>query len=139
MYQNILIAIDLEHETRAQVVIEEARLFANKQTRFLLLTVIPPMTGGRMVASFLPKNYDKLLREEMLRKLNDFAQTAFTADEQYQVEVAHGTIYEEINRVAKERNSELIVLAAAKPGATGLGPNAARVARYSERSVFIVR
>ena len=55
--------------------------------------------------------------------------------------VASGTIYEEILRIAKEVGCDLIVMAAHKPDLKDylLGPNAARVVRHADCSVFVIR
>ena len=54
--------------------------------------------------------------------------------------VAHGTIYEEINRIAEEKSVDLIVmLASSKPKAKGLSSNTVKVARNSDKPILILR
>ena len=53
----------------------------------------------------------------------------------------HGTVYEEVLRVAGEIDADLIVMASHRPELRDylLGPNAARVVRHAAMSVLVVR
>ncbi|MDO5090944.1 MAG: universal stress protein [Cardiobacteriaceae bacterium] len=139
MFKRILLPVDLEHPASAQKVVQSALEVGGEAAEYLVMTVIPPIGGG-IVASYLPKNYDKRLKEEMEARLKDFVAEHFAGvAERFQYLVAHGPVYEEINMAAKKHHADLVVVSAAKPGSYGLGPNAARVARYGENNVLIIR
>jgi len=55
--------------------------------------------------------------------------------------VAIGTVYEEVLKAAKVSNADLIVIGAHRQDFKDylLGPNAARVVRHSDCSVYVVR
>ena len=54
--------------------------------------------------------------------------------------VAYGTIYEEVNRVAEEKNVDLIIMMASKDdNKDGLSSNTVKVARYSRKPILILR
>ena len=137
MFKRLLIAIDLEQEALAEKALRTALAVGGQEAQYLVMTVLPPIRGG-IVASYLPSNYDKRLKAEMAEKLARFVEARFPG-QKYHCLVAHGPVYEEINIAAKQHNADLIVVSAVKPGSTGLGPNAARVARYGESSVLIIR
>lgn len=140
MFKRLLVPVDLEHPVSAQKVVRSALELGGDATEYIIMTVIPPIGGG-IVASYLPKNYDKRLKEEMEERLKEFMAEHFAdvAQERFQYFVAHGPVYEEINMAAKNHHVDLVVVSAVKPGSHGLGPNAARVARYGENNVLIIR
>ena len=139
MFEKILIAVDLNDPEQADKAVAAAKELHKDKTAYLLVTVIPPLAGGSMIASFLPKNYDTIVLEELLQALETYAAKQFSAGENVACRVVRGSVYEEVNRIAAESACDSIVLCAAKSRAHGLGPNAARVVRYSGKSVFVVR
>lgn len=138
MFNKIMIAVDLTHESRAARVVATATSIGNDDTHYQLVCVVPPVSAG-FVSSFLPKDYDKQMIEVARQKLHDFSAKHFPASAKVKHIIAHGTIYEEINRLADEQDADLVVINATKPGGSGLGPNAARVSRYSNKTVMVVR
>lgn len=139
MFKRLLVPVDLEHPVSAEKLVRNALQIGGASAEYILISVIPPIGGG-IVASYLPKNYDKRLKEEMEVKLKAFVHEHFSADkERFQYLVAHGPVYEEINLAAKQQQVDLVVVSAVKPGSKGLGPNAARIARYGNKSVLIIR
>lgn len=140
MFRKIMIAVDVEHEQFSEKAVQVA-LEIGGQTEnvvYQMIAVIPPVGTG-FVSSFLPKDYDKKLAEKAKAALKTFTKKHFPEGVQVKHIVAMGTIYEEINRIAREQNSELVIVASSKPNTKGLGPNAARVARYCDKPVLIIR
>lgn len=137
MFKQILVAVDLEYPALAEKAVRTALTIGGKEAQYIVMTVLPPIGGG-IIASYLPKNYDKRLKTEMEEKLKTFMHERFP-DAALRYAVAHGPVYEEINLLAKQQNVDLVIVSASKPGSSGLGPNAARVARYGENSVLIIR
>lgn len=137
MFKRILVAVDLEYAALAEKAVQTALSIGGAEAEYIVMTVLPPVGGG-IIASYLPKNYDQRLKAEMEEKLKGFMQTRFPEADLHYV-VAHGPVYEEINLFAKQQRADLVVVSASKPGGSGLGPNAARVARYGENSVLIIR
>lgn len=139
MFKRLLVAIDLEYPDVAERTLSTALHIGGADAHYLLMSVIPPL-GGSIIASYLPKNYDKRLMQDMDEKLRLFVRERFgDSGADFHYVVAHGPVYEEINLVAKQQHVDLVVVSATKPGNHGLGPNAARVARYGENSVLIIR
>lgn len=141
MFKKIMLALDLEHIDGAEKAVQAAINIAGEKTEetvFQVITVIPSLGGG-FVSSFLPKNYGEQMEQKMMTALHDFTKSHFPANSRVKHIVAHGIIYDEVNRIAKEQNSDLIIIVSGKPGSAGLGPNAARVARYSDKPVLVIR
>jgi nucleotide-binding universal stress UspA family protein len=63
------------------------------------------------------------------------------ANLQTRCHVVHGTVYEEILRLADDIGADLIVMASHRPALKDflIGPNAARVVRHADISVLVVR
>lgn len=138
MFDKIMVAVDLMHEDMAAKVVATALGVGGSHACYQLVTVIASVNGG-LVSSFLPRDYDKQVMSAAQEKLHAFSAVHFPADVSVRHIIAHGTIYEEINRLADEQNVDLIVINATKPNSRGLGPNAARVARNSNKTVMVVR
>ncbi len=141
MYKKLLLAIDLNNPKGSQFVIESAlRLTAQiPEPIFRVVAIVEPVDDS-FISAFLPKNFDKSVIEEVNKALHEFTQKHFPPNAKVQHIVAHGTIYEEINRIADEKNVDLILmLASSKPNAKGLSNNTRRVAKYGDKPVLILK
>ncbi|MDH2998890.1 universal stress protein UspA [Pasteurellaceae bacterium LFhippo2] len=141
MYNKLLIAIDLSDLNSAKFVVETALKITahNPEAVYRVVTIIEPIDDS-FISAFLPKNFDKSLIEEANKALHDFTQQNFPEGSKVQHIVAHGTIYEEINRIAEEKSVDLIVmLASSKPQAKGLSSNTVKVLRNSDKPILVLR
>lgn len=139
-FNKILIAVDLSHLDGAKRAVKTALDLAanNPNAVFRVVSIIPPL-GNSFVSSLLPKNFDKDVLAEANKKLHEFTQLNFPERAKVQHIVAHGTVYEEINTIAEEKNVDLIVMMATKPDKEGLSSNTVKVARYSNKPILILR
>ncbi|MBS1270223.1 MAG: Universal stress protein F [Gammaproteobacteria bacterium] len=139
MYKEILLSIDLEDENSWRkalpTTVEYAKAFGS---RVHVVTVVPEFG---MVRQFFPDNYENELMESVQTKLYEFTVDKIPNDIPVQHVIAHGTIYEEIDKTAEKVNADLIIMASHRLelGDYLLGPNAAKVVRHSKRSVLVVR
>ncbi|MDO9648779.1 universal stress protein [Glaesserella parasuis] len=141
MYNKLLLAIDLNDLNSAKYVVDTAlKLTANNPDAvYRVVTIIEPIDDS-FISAFLPKNFDKSVVEEANKALHAFTQANFPEGAKVQYIVAHGTIYEEINRIAEEKSVDLIVmLASSKPKAKGLSSNTVKVARNSDKPILVLR
>lgn len=141
MYNKLLLAIDLNDLNSAKYVVDTAlKLTANNPDAvYRVVTIIEPIDDS-FISAFLPKNFDKSVVEEANKALHTFTQANFPEGAKVQHIVAHGTIYEEINRIAEEKSVDLIVmLASSKPKAKGLSSNTVKVARNSDKPILVLR
>ena len=141
MYNKLLIAIDLSDLESAKYVVDTCLDLTAKNPNavYRVVTIIEPVDDS-FISAFLPKNFDKSVVEEANKALHEFTQAHFPAGSKVQHIVAHGTIYEEINRIAEEKSVDLIVmLASSKPQAKGLSSNTVKVAHNTDKPVLILR
>ena len=141
MYNKLLIAIDLSDLKSAKYVVDTCLKMTGQDpnTVYRVVTIIEPVDDS-FISAFLPKNFDKSVVEEASKALHEFTKSAFPEGAKVQHIVAHGTIYEEINRIAQEKSVDLIVmLASSKPEAKGLSSNTVKVARNTDKPVLILR
>ncbi|QGM81462.1 universal stress protein [Otariodibacter oris] len=141
MYNKILIAVDLSNLESAKFVVETAQKMTahNPNAIYRVVTIIEPIDDS-FISAFLPKNFDKSVVEEANKALHDFTKAHFPEGSRVQHIVAHGTIYEEINRIAEEKDIDLIVmLASSKPKAKGLSSNTVKVARHCKKPILVLR
>jgi len=141
MYKNILLSVDLGDEPSSVKSVPTAVEYAQAFGSTLRVMTVVPDFGMSIVGSFFPKEHEKTIIESVRQKLHEFVTAHIPKGIKVQHVVGHGTVYEEVLRVAGEVDADLIMLGASRPraGKFLLGPNAARVARYAECSVLVVR
>ena len=141
MYKSILLAIDLPNretqEKAVQTAISLARTFSAKLT---VMTVVPDF-GMAIVGTFFPEGFEEKALATSQAELAAYVKDKVPDDIEANAVVAHGTIYSEILRVAKDVGADFIVVASHRPELQDylLGPNAARVVRHADCSVLVVR
>lgn len=139
MYKEILLSVDLEDDNSWRkalpTAVEYAKAFGS---RLHVISVVPEF---RLVRQFFPNDYENQVKETVKRKLHEFTAEKVPDEIPVQHIIAHGTIYEQINKAAEQIDADLIIMASHRPelGDYLLGPNAARVVRHSKRSVLVVR
>ena len=140
MFKDILVTVDLDHESSWKkaipVAVKEAQTFG---ARLHVLTVVPTV-GMSMVGQFFPKGYEKKILEAYNEKLHAFVTEHIPSDIKVQHIIGQGTVYEVILKMAKKTGCDLIVIGAHRPELKDylLGPNAARVVRHADCSVMVV-
>lgn len=141
MYKKLLLAIDLNQLDNAAYVAKTAQQLTAcaPDAVYRVVTIIEPIDDS-FISAFLPKNFDKSVIAEANKALHAFTQAHFPPEAKVQHIVAHGTIYEEINRIAEEKAVDLIVMMASnKPKAKGLSSNTVKVARNTNKPVLVLR
>ncbi len=141
MYQSILVPVDLAQESSWKKVMPVAVDLAQKNGGALHLLTVVPDFGMTLVGSFFPADYAKNKMAEVEQELAAFVKKHVPAKVPVTSYVKQGTIYKEIVRVADKLENSLIILSSHRPETKDylLGPNAARVVRHSNQSVFVVR
>ena len=141
MAGNILLAVDLGDPDSVQRVLSVAEDMATRQGATLHVLTVVPSYSMPIVGSFFPEGFqEKALqtaKEALTQTLNDNAK-APTAIKGH---VTMGTIYDEIMKVADKLDCSLIIMEAHRPALKDylLGPNAARVVRHANQSVYVIR
>lgn len=141
MYSDILWPVDLGHESSWIKALPIAVTYAKTFGATLHVMTVIPDFGMSIVGSFFPKGFEKKALQEAQTQLTKFCDDKIPSDVPVQHIIGHGTVYEEILRVAEEINCDLILMASHRPELKDylLGPNAARVVRHADCSVQVVR
>jgi len=141
MYKDILLPIDLNHESSWRsalpVALAHCKAFG---ARLHVMTVVPEF-GMSIVGNFFPEGFEKKHLENATKLLHEFVAKKIPADCKVQHIVAEGKAYKEILAMADEIKADLIIMGSHRPEMKDylLGPNAERVVRHSPRSVLVVR
>ncbi len=143
MSSSILCAIDISQPEHDIAVLKRAAALAKLDgARLDVITVVPDF-GMSVVGQAFDKGFHDKAVQKSRDLLNAFVEDHIGAAASTDVRhvVATGKAYEEILHTAKAANSDLIVIGAHKPELRDylLGPNAARVVRHSDCSVYVVR
>lgn len=143
MIQTILCAVDINRPDDVAKVLQTAqRLAATEAAQLDVITVIPDFGMSVVGGYFNQAHQNKALSEarNLLKKL-----VAETVGAEVSSAVRHivgmGNTYHEILTTAHKAGADLIVLGAHRPDLKDylLGPNAARVVRHAQCSVYVVR
>ncbi len=141
MYQNILFPVDLNQDSSWQKALPTAVDYCKAFGSTLHVMNVVPDFGSALVGSYFPDDFEEKALEGAGKQLHEFVRQHVPDGVTVQHIVGHGSVYEEILRIAREIGADLILLAAHRPELKDflLGPNAARVVRHFEGSVLVVR
>ena len=107
-----------------------------------MVTVVPDY-GMSIVASYFETGHHDKMVADAKERLVEMCESVLGAERNAKVRhvVLTGNAYEEILEAARTDKPSLIVIGAHKPDFKDylLGPNAARVVRHSDCSVYVVR
>jgi nucleotide-binding universal stress UspA family protein len=141
MTHTVLCAVDLSQPESSENVLRQAHAMADAAGATLSVITVVPDFGMSIVSSF----FDQDTLDTALQKANDDLHTFVkdTLPDAHKVQhiVGLGTVYEEVLAFSHKIGADLIVIGASKPDLVDkvMGPNAARVARHSTASIYIVR
>lgn len=141
MHENVLLPIDLNQKASWKKAVPDAIRMAGDSGTIHLLGIVQDV-GSSMVATFLPKGYEKKALEKMKEALDDFAASEVPAGVNVQTHVGHGHVAETILKSAKKFGCDLIVMSSHKPDELRsllISSHANAVVRHSPVSVLIVR
>jgi len=143
MSQSVLCAADISNSgDDVEVLIAASRLAALDNLQLDVITVVPDY-GLSIVGSFFEEGHHDEIVAKARTKLDALVEKALGKDANKKVRhiVATGKVYEEVLKTAKAADSGLIVVGAHKADIKDylLGPNAARIVRHSDCSVYVVR
>jgi len=141
MYKTVLLPIDLNQESSWQKALPTAVEFCKTYSTTLHVMNVVPDFGMSVVGSHFPEGFEQKALESARAELHKFVRQNVPDGLNVRHIVGHGAVYDEILRVAKEIEADLILLAASRPELKDflLGPNAARVVRHFGGSVLVVR
>ncbi|MEO9516898.1 MAG: universal stress protein [Paracoccaceae bacterium] len=143
MSQTIMCAVDINRPEEDANVLAQAKKLADLDGAQLDVITVVPDFGASVVGAYFKDHDVKTAQDGAAKLLNDMVANAIGAEANAAVRhiVAIGSVYEEVLKAAKLAKADLIVIGAHRPDFKDylLGPNAARVVRHSECSVYVVR
>jgi len=141
MYRNILLPVDLSETLSRRKALATALALREAFGATLHVMTVVPEFGLPMVGQFFPPDYEAKMHEQVADQLEEYVAQQVPQGVAAQRIVAAGKIYQQILRVAKETQADLIVMGSHRPELSDylLGPNAARVVRHADCSVMVVR
>ncbi|WP_281858902.1 universal stress protein [Litoreibacter halocynthiae] len=143
MTNPVLCAVDISNgQDDLKTIQTAARMAALDGAQLDVIAVVPDF-GMSTVGSFFNKDHHDKMVTEAKRQLNELVSEALDPDQNAKVRhvVATGRAYEEVLKLAKKAKPSLIVVGASKVDFAEylLGPNAARIVRHANCSVYVVR
>lgn len=143
MTNAVLCAVDISNGDLDTHVLKKAAKLADQEGAQLDVVTVLPDFGESWVSGFFESDFHDKALEEAHTKLAEMCVSTLGEDRNEKIRhvVATGTAYQEILKTADSAGSDLIVIGAHKPDLKDylLGPNAARVVRHSDVSVYVVR
>ncbi|KUJ86160.1 universal stress protein [Ruegeria marisrubri] len=143
MTKSVLCAIDLSNGDHDVPVLQQAARMADLDGAQLDVVTVLPDFGETWVSGFFEAGFHDKAVKEAHDRLVEMCESALGKERNSSVRhvVATGTAYQEILKAAEAAGSDLIVIGAHKPDIKDylLGPNASRVIRHSNVSVYVVR
>lgn len=143
MIKSILCAVDTNRPDEDAIVVKTAKKLTDIEGAQLDVITVVPDFGASVVGAYFQDHHVKSAQDGAASALNEMTERALGKDANQTVRqiVCVGTVYEEVLKAAKLAKADLIVIGAHKPDFKDflLGPNAARVVRHSECSVYVVR
>lgn len=141
MFNSLLLAVDVNAPDGTARSAEAAISMARAEGATLHLLNVVPDTGMAIVgASMAPDSMQHAL-EAARDELEKWASATVPDEVDHKIHVAEGTVYDQIIRTADTLGIDAIIVGAHRPELKDylIGPNAARVARHAQQSVFVVR
>jgi nucleotide-binding universal stress UspA family protein len=141
LFKDILLPVDLEHSGSWRKSLPLSITLCRMMNANLHTLAVIPEVGPGIVDQFFPEDFEKTATTHMMEDLHAFTRTHVPADIKVQHIVAHGRVYDEILRVARNIASDLIIIGAHRPDLKDylIGSNASRVVRHATCSVLIAR
>lgn len=141
MYTSILLPIDLSAEPSWKKAAPTAIQMARDYGAVVHVATVVPDFGMSVVGGYFSEDFEKDALHKTGEALNDWVAQHMPKDLEVHPHVLHGRVYDEIITAADRVGAEVIVMGSHRPELKDylLGPNAARVVRHANQSVFVVR
>ncbi len=143
MTKRILCAVDINGPDGETGILEQAAKLADLTGADIDVITVVPDFGASVVGAYMQDHDVETAQDKAKKMLNDFCLKVVGEENNAKIRhlVAVGSVYAEVLKAAKLAGTDLIVIGANRPDLKDflLGPNAARVVRHSECSVYVIR
>ncbi len=142
MFKTVLLPIDLSAPSSWEKALPAAlRLCQPEDGGVLHVVTVVPDFGMSVVGSYFEGDFEEKAMHKVGEDLTDWITEHVPATTEVHPHVLLGRVYDQIITAANKLDVDAIVMGSHRPELTDylLGPNAARVVRHANQSVFVVR
>lgn len=141
MFKTLLLAVDINDVQGAARSAQAAQNMAVAEGALLHILNVVPDSGMAIVGAAMSKDQTKQAMAAARAELEDWTAKTISPGIRTELHVTHGTVYDQILKLAKSVNADGIFVGAHRPELRDylIGPNSARVARHAQQSVFVIR
>ncbi|MCU4652696.1 universal stress protein [Roseibacterium sp. SDUM158016] len=142
MFKTVLLPIDLAESSSWEKALPAAlRLCQPEDGGVLHVMTVVPDFGMSVVGTYFGAEFEERAMNQVGETLGQWVAENVPEGTEVHRHVTQGRVYDEIIRAADRLNVDAIVMGSHRPELTDylLGPNAARVVRHANQSVFVVR
>ena len=141
MFASILLPIDLSAPESWRKAAPVAVKMARDDGIPLHVATVMPDYGMSVVGSYFDADFEHKALHKIGEDLSAWVAEHVPGEVEVHPHVLHGTVYDQIIAAADRLGCDAIVMGSHRPELKDylLGPNAARVVRHAQQSVFVVR
>ncbi len=141
MFKTVLLAVDVNDPNGSKRPAETALQLTKSEGATLHIMNVVPDFGMSIVGSFFTKDHNRQIMADAKAALESWVEGLDGVPKDAVLHVDQGTIYEQVLKEAAQIKADAIVVGAHKSQLKDylIGPNAARIARHAQQSVFVVR
>lgn len=141
MFNSIMLAVDVNDPQGATRSAQAAAAMTAHENATLHILNVVPDQGMAIVGAAMSADHSEAIMENARSALEQWAGANIPTDLSPKLHVVRGTVYDQIIKAADSLDIDCIVIGAHSPELKDylIGPNAARVARHANQSVFVVR
>lgn len=148
--KNIVIPVDIEEKYSNKEKCSWTSLMpvvkffvTNMSVATVHFVYVIPNFGMYMVEDYLPNNWVKDRKKECHLKITNLIKEYLPSDIEYNIKISRGAIYDEVINYSNSVNADLIIVPAVgseyEKKDYMLGPNASKIARHADVSVYLIR
>ncbi|MEL6206170.1 MAG: universal stress protein [Pseudomonadota bacterium] len=142
MFKTILLPVDLSAPSSWEKALPAAlRLCQPEDGGVLHVITVVPDFGMSVVGTYFEPEFEEKAMHKVGEGLTDWVADHIPEGTEVHPHVTQGRVYDQIITAANQLKVDAIVMGSHRPELTDylLGPNAARVVRHANQSVFVVR
>ena len=143
MYKKILMPVDVFEMDLSDKAVRHAANFAKAEGASITLVNILPASSRSLLRGFNAdiKKFEEYMSAESGKKMNELKRLLDISPENIHTLVRFGSVRDEIIKLSKEGEYDVIVIGSRNPGITThlLGSNAESILRYATIPVLVVR
>ncbi|WP_236278656.1 universal stress protein [Enterobacter bugandensis] len=143
MYKKILMPVDVFEMDLSDKAVRHAANFAKAEGASITLVNILPASSRSLLRGFNAdiKKFEEYMSAESGKKMNELKRLFDISPENIHTLVRFGSVRDEIIKLSKEGEYDVIVIGSRNPGITThlLGSNAESILRYATIPVLVVR